>query len=104
SRRPRSRAAQTGSSSSSLLVECHPTAGGCISRRWRSSDRTATSSCRDRQADPEAAAPAPALDADLTSLGLHEVLDDGQPEARAACLPRAASVRAVEPLEDSLAV
>src|SRR6266850_5255476 len=77
---------------------------GCINRRWRPSDRTATSSGRDRQADPEAAAPPPALDADLTALGLHEVLDDGQPEARAAGLPRAASVRAVEPLEDPLAV
>src|SRR6202171_5294163 len=78
--------------------------GGCINRRWRPGDRTATSSGRDRQADPEAAAPTPALDADLPALGLHEVLDDGQAQARAARLAGTPAVRAVEPLEDPLAV
>src|SRR5882762_2108309 len=78
--------------------------GGSINYRWRRGDRTATSSCRDRQADPEAAAPTPAFDADLPALGLHEVLDDGQAQARAARLAGTPAVRAVEPLEDPLAM
>src|SRR6266850_6220278 len=78
--------------------------GGCINHGWRSGDRRATSSCRHGQADPEAATTTPAFDADLPALGLHEVLDDGQAQARAARLSGTAAVRAVEPLEDPLAV
>src|SRR5436190_20044266 len=53
---------------------------GCTNRTWRSGDDAATSSWRDWQANPEAAASAPALDADLTVLRLDQMLDDGEAE------------------------
>src|SRR5436190_24081996 len=61
---------------------------GCTNRTWRSGDDAATSSWRDWQANPEAAASAPALDADLTVLRLDQMLDDGEADPRPARLAR----------------
>ena len=41
------------------------------------------------------------IDGDLSAVGLGDVLDDGQPEARAAQLAAARLVHAVEALEEA---
>src|SRR5947207_41272 len=73
---------------------------GCTNRTWRSGDDAATSSWRDWQANPEAAASAPALDADLTVLRLDQMLDDGEADPRPARLARTLAA-AICPLPSS---
>ena len=45
--------------------------------------------------------PERAFDGHAAAMGLHDVLDDGQPQAGAAQLAAAGPIDAIEPLEDA---
>src|SRR5207245_3062506 len=73
----------------------------CPCEEVRSSRRRAQRGSHPLQLQPEAAAAGAAVDSDLSSLGLHQVLGDGEAQAAAAALAPAPGIGAVEALEDA---